>query len=134
MPEPIIRTASSAARAVPRQRGRARPPLVRQLREQDWRTLVGTYRLLSRLVVERTKHHLIDDADSFARDAVLVEKELEHDFPLRWARRRSELLLEQSTWWAQPHDDEPLSCRACQLQLGRSSDRATPPPRRRVGE
>ncbi|SNR85865.1 hypothetical protein [Blastococcus mobilis] len=134
MPEPIIRTASSAARAVPRQRGRPRPPLVRQLREQDWRTLVGTYRLLSRLVVERTKHHLIDDADSFARDAVLVEKELERDFPFRWARRRSELLLEQSTWWAQPHEDDPLSCRACQLQLGRSSDRATPPPRRRVGE
>ena len=74
MPEPIIRTASSAARAVPRQRRQSRPALVRQLREQDWRTLVGTYRLLSRLVVERTKHHLIDDADSFARDAVLVEE------------------------------------------------------------
>ena len=70
MPEPIIRTTSSAARAVPRQRGLPRPPLVRQLREQDWRTLVGTYRLLSRLVVERTKHYLIDDADGFARDAV----------------------------------------------------------------
>jgi hypothetical protein len=90
MPEPIIRTASSAARAVPRQRGRSRPPLVRQLREQDWRTLVGTYRLLSRMVVERTKHHLIDDADSFTRDAALVEEELEHLFPFRWPRRRSE--------------------------------------------
>jgi hypothetical protein len=133
MPEPIIRTASSAARAVPRQRRQSRPALVRQLREQDWRTLVGTYRLLSRLVVERTKHHLIDDANSFARDAVLVEKELEHVFPLRWARQRSELLLEQSTWWAQPHEDDAPSCRACPLQLGRSSDGPTP-PRRRVGE
>lgn len=132
MPEPIIRTASSAA--VPRQRGRSRPPLVRQLREQDWRTLVGTYRLLSRLVVERTKHHLIDDADSFTRDAALVEEELEHLFPFRWPRRRSELLLEQSAWWAQPHEDDPLGCRACQLQFGRSSDRMTPPPRRRVWE
>jgi hypothetical protein len=134
MPQPITRTASSATRAIPRQRGRSRQPLVRQLREQDWRTLVGTYRLLSRLVVERTKHHLIDDADSFARDAVLVENELERDFPVRWARRQSELLLEQSTWWAEPHEDDPLNCRACQLQLGRSSDRATPPPQRRIGQ
>src|SRR3954452_25595065 len=72
MPQPITRTASSAARAIPRQRGRSRPALLRQLREQDWRTLVVTYRLLSLLQVERCKHHLVDEADDYARQARAV--------------------------------------------------------------
>src|SRR4051812_47053412 len=97
MPQPITRTASSAARAIPRQRGRSRPALLRQLREQDWRTLVATYRLLSLLQVERCKHHLVDEADDYARQARAVEEELEHLFPVRWVRRRPEL---SSRWWA----------------------------------
>lgn len=133
MPEPIIRTASSASRAVPRQRGRSRPPLLRQLREQSWRTTVGTFRLLSRLVVELTKHHRIDEADDYARQATAVEEELEHLFPIRWARRRPELLLEQARWWAEPHDEDAVSCRSCQLRLGGPSDRTSLPPPHHVG-
>src|SRR3954471_8892530 len=97
MPQPITRTASSAARAIPRQRGRSRPALLRQLREQDWRTLVGTYRLFSRLHVARSKHHRVVEADDYARQARAIEEELEHLFPVRWVRRRPEL---SSRWWA----------------------------------
>ena len=115
MPEPITRTASRAPRAVPRQRGRSTSQLLRQLREQDWRTLVETYRLLCRLVVEHTKHHQVDAADDVARQAATVEQELEDLFASRWARRRPDLLLEQARWWAEPHEADDQTCRACQL-------------------
>src|SRR3954464_266544 len=126
MPQPITRTASSAARAIPRQRGRSRPALLRQLREQDWRTLVATYRLLSLLQVERCKHHLVDEADDYARQARAVEEELEHLFPVRWVRRRPQLLREQGRWWAELHDQDPLSCGIC--QLGDAAGRTSSPP------
>jgi hypothetical protein len=132
MPEPRTRTASSAARPVPRQRSRSRSPLLRHLREQDWRTLIGTYRLLSRLVVERTKHHRIDAADDAAREAVLVAEELEHLFPIRWPRYRPEVLHEQAIWWAEPHENDPMTCHACQLQSGGATERTTPPTPRPV--
>src|SRR5690348_10186507 len=123
MPEPITRAASSAALPAPRQRSRSRPPLLRHLREQDWRTMVGTYRLLTRLVVERSKHHQVDAADDYARQATEVEEELERLFALRWARRRPALLLEQARWWGELHGQDPLSCRSCQLQVGDPAER-----------
>jgi hypothetical protein len=132
MPEPITRTASNTSRSVPRQRSRPQPPLLRELREQDWRTLVGTYRLLSRLVVQRTKHHLMDAADDAAREVVLVEDELAHLFPVRWPRRRSALLHEQATWWTELHDNDPATCHACQLQSESAAERTTPPTPRPV--
>ena len=132
MPQPITRTASSTSRPVPRQRSRPQPPLLRQLREQDWRTMVGTYRLLSWLVVERTKRHLMDAADAAGREAVLVEDELERLFPFRWRRRRPELLHEQATWWTELHDNDPVSCHACQLQSESATERTTPPTPRSV--
>ncbi|WP_156118987.1 hypothetical protein [Modestobacter caceresii] len=131
MPQPITRTASSAARPVPRQRNQSRPPLLRHLREQEWRTMVGTYRLLSRLIVERSKHHLVDEADDYARQATAVEEELERLFALRWARRRPNLLLEQARWWSEPHEDDPLNCRFCQLQIGNAPERTSLSPLRR---
>ncbi|WP_141437061.1 hypothetical protein [Blastococcus aggregatus] len=78
---------------------------------------------MSRLVVERTKHRLPDDADALARQAVLIEAELEHDFPTRWPLLHPQLLLEEATWWAEEHDDDLLSCRSCQLQNGIASER-----------
>ena len=132
MPQPITRTASNTSRPMPRQRSRPQPPLLRQLREQDWRTLVGTYRLLSRLVVERTKHHLPDDADALARQAVLIEEELQNDFPTRWPLLHPQLLLEEATWWAEEHDDDLLNCRSCQLQNGIASERIDVTRPRRV--
>jgi hypothetical protein len=134
MPQPITRTTSSVARPVPGPRGRSRSPLLRQLREQDWRTLIGTYRLLSRLVVERSKHHLVDEADDCARQATAVEEELERLFAFRWARRRPELLLEQARWWAEPHEDDPLSCRSCQPEIADPAARTGLRHPRRVWE
>lgn len=129
MPQPI-RTTQPGPLAVPQQR-HAAWPTQRQQRDQDWRTLVGTLRLLSRLVVERTKHHLPDDADTLARQAVLVEEELEHCFPTRWPQLHPQLLLEEADWWAEEHDDDMLSCRACRLQNGIASERIDVPlPRR----
>lgn len=134
MPKPITRLPSNAARSVPRQRNRPRPPLLRHLREQDWRTLVGTYRLLSRLVVERSKHHQVDEADDYARQAKAVEEELERLFALRWPRRRPDLLLEQASWWGEPHEQDPLNCRFCQLQITEAAERGSHSPLRRDWE
>ncbi len=117
MPQPITPTPTSRP-TVPRQRNVVHPPSARVLREQDWRTLVGTYRLFTRLTVEALKHHRVDDADVLARQGALVEEELEHAYPFRWARQRPELLREQAAWWAQDHDADVLACRACQLQHG----------------
>jgi hypothetical protein len=131
MPQPITPTDPAIPREVPRQSAASRSPSARQLREQDWRTLVATFRLLSRLTVERTKHHLADDADTLARQAALVEEELEHVFPFRWPQRRPELLHEQATWWAEPHEDDVLTCRSCRLQMGGTPERIIlPAPRR----
>ena len=85
MPETIAPT-TRPPRAVPRQRDSSGFPSVRQLREQDWRTLIGTYRLLSRLVEERIEHPLADQADTLAQQVVLVEDELERLFPARSGR------------------------------------------------
>ena len=126
-----IQTERPAPNAAPRPRRATWQPSLRQQREQDWRTLVGTYRLLSRLVVERTKHHRPDDADTLARQAVLVEEELER-YPTRWPRLRPQLLREQSGWWNQKHDDDAMSCRACRLQNGIVAERIDIPSPRRV--
>jgi hypothetical protein len=134
MPEPITRTTSNAVPPRPRQHDRSGGPLLRHLREQDWRTLVGTYRLLSRLAVERSKHHQVDEADDYARQARAVEEELERLFALRWARRRPDLLLEQACWWGESHEEDPLSCRFCQLQQGDTAERRSPWPLRRDWE
>jgi len=102
------------------------------LRERDWQTLLATYRLLSRLVVERTKHHLADDADTLAQQAVLVGRELAECYPTRWLRAQPQLLREESAGRAEQHDDELLNCRSCQLQNGIGSERIdVPRPRRR---
>jgi hypothetical protein len=123
MPQPITPTGQ---RGVPRQR-RTSSPSPRQLNEQSWRTLVGTYRLISRLKVEKLKHHLADDADTLARSETAVEEELEYAHPFRWARHRPHLLREQAEWWAEPHDDDVLTCTACQLQLGGMPERIDVP-------
>jgi hypothetical protein len=130
MPQPI-RTRRPASNTVPRQHRAAWQPSPRQLREQDWKTLLGTYQLLSRLVVERAKHHLADDADTLARQAVLVQEELGHCYPARWPRLRPQLLLEEASWWAEEHDDDVISCRACRLQNGIAPEWINVPPQRR---
>ncbi|MGY1827591.1 hypothetical protein [Blastococcus sp. SYSU DS0541] len=117
-----IRTGRQSPTAVRQRRRVTWQPSPRQQREQDWKTLVGTYRLLSRLVVERTKHHRPDDADTLARQAVLVEEELER-YPTRWPQLRPQLLREQSSWWNQKHDDDAITCRACRLQNGIAAER-----------
>ena len=127
-----IRTGRPAPNAVPRPRRAPWQPSPRQQREQDWKALVGTYRLLSRLVVERTKHHLPDDADTLARQAVLVEEELEHCYATRWPQLHPQLLLEESDWWSEEHDADVISCRACQLQNGIAAERIEIPQPRRV--
>jgi hypothetical protein len=131
MPETIRSAPPAAPALVPGQRG-ARPASPRQAREQAWVTLVRTHRLLSRLVVERTRHHLPDEADTLARQAVLVEEQLEHDYPVRWPRLHVRLLLEEAGWWAEEHDSDLLDCRACRLSNGVGSDRIDVHPPRRV--
>ena len=131
LPQPI-RTSRPAQAPVAQQRSARQFPTPRQAREQDWRILIGTYRLLSRLAIERAKHGRPDDADTLACQAVLVEEELEYCYPTRWPRLRSELLQEEATWRAEPHDDDPLSCRSCRLQNGIASERIDVPPPRRV--
>src|SRR4051794_7282994 len=122
MPQ-TIRPSSTDRPAVPRQRNGSHPPSARALREQDWQALVGTYRLFTRLTVEALKHHRVDDADVLARQGALVEEELEHAHPFRWARHRPELLHEQARWWNEEHDADVLACKACQLQHGGTPDR-----------
>jgi hypothetical protein len=117
---------------VPRQRTTPQFPSPRQLAEQDWKALVATYRLLSRLVIERTKHHLPDDADTLARQASVVEEELERCYPTRWPRLHTELLQEEAAAWAEEHDDDLLSCRSCRLQNGIVAQRIDLPRPRRV--
>jgi hypothetical protein len=127
-----IRNSRPEPDLVPRQRSTSQFPSPRQLAEQDWKVLVATYRLLSRLVIERRKHHLPDDADTLARQVVLVEEELEHCYPGRWSRLHPRLLLEEAGWWAEDHDDDLLSCRSCHLQNGMVPDRIDLPPLRPV--
>ena len=123
MPQPIT---SPGQRGVPRQR-RTSSPTARQLNEQSWRSLVGTYRLVARLKVEKLKHHMADDADTLARSETAVEEELECAHPFRWAQHRPQLLREQAEWWAERHDDDVLSCTACQLLLGGMPERIDVP-------
>jgi hypothetical protein len=75
--------------------------------------MVSTYRLLSRLVIERTIHRMPFDADSLAHQCLLVEDELERCYPVRWPRLRSALLLEQATWWSETHDGDLFGCQVC---------------------
>jgi hypothetical protein len=124
MPEPITPRGASAVQATPRPRHPSRLPSLRQLRDQEWRTLLATWRLLSRLVVENAKHHRADQADALAHQAVLVERELEAEFPGRWSRRRPGLLLEQATWWvAEEHAADVLDCQVCHLLSGGMPER-----------
>jgi hypothetical protein len=132
MSQPISPTHRDTWAAAPRPRRTSRTPSARQLREQDWRTLIGTYRLLSRLTVERSRHHRIDEADTLARQAAAVEEELEHAYPFRWPRCRPALLLEQAAWWREPHNDDPLHCRTCQMQAGMPGERIDLPVQRRT--
>jgi hypothetical protein len=74
----------------------------------------------------------MDAADDAAREAILVEDELEHLFPVRWPRRRPELLHEQATWWTELHENDPVICHVCQLQSGGATERTTPPTARPV--
>ena len=105
------------------QRSARQFPSPRQAREQDWKALVGTLRLLSRLVVERTKHHLPDDADTLAQQAAFVEDELARFYPARWSRLQTELLQEEAAAWAETHDEDLLNCRSCRLQNGILAER-----------
>jgi hypothetical protein len=131
VPQPI-RNSRSAPAPVPRQRSAPRFPSPRQLAEQDWKALVATYRLLSRLVIERSKHFLPDDADTLARQAVIVEEELERCYPTRWPRLHTELLQEEAAAWGEEHDKDLLSCRSCRLQNGIAAERIDIPRPRRV--
>jgi hypothetical protein len=130
MPQPI-RTIRTDRQAVPLQRDRSCPPSTRSQRERDWRTLVSTHRLLTRMTVEALKHHRADDADALAQQAALMEEELEHAYPFRWPRHRSEMIRQQAVWWAERHDDDVLACRSCQLQAGAAPSRIDLPPSRR---
>src|SRR4051812_3390949 len=108
-------TARSSRAATATQR-RVTTSLARQRVEQDWTTLVATWRLLSRLVVERHRHRLGDDADAFARDSAAVEDRLERTFGGRWARLRPRLQAELRAWWTEPHGSEPRTCASCRVQ------------------
>jgi|1186.fasta_scaffold607252_2 hypothetical protein len=73
--QPTAPATRTTAAAIPTQRtsvppGPSRPP------EQDGITLVATLWLLNRLQVERAKHHYLDDAEAFARDADRAEEDL----------------------------------------------------------
>ncbi len=124
MPQP---TARPTRTAIPTQR-RSTTSLSRQLAEQDWTTLVATWRLLSRLVVERHRHGYGDDADAFARDSVLVEEDLERTYGARWARLRPRLLTEVASWWTEPHGSDPRTCVSCRVQNRPPEERITVPP------
>ena len=132
MPQPITGAQSDARPAVPGPRSASRTASARQLREQDWRTLIGTWRLLSRLTVERSKHHLADQADTLARQTALVEEELEHVYPFRWPQHRPELLRQLASWWAETHDEDLLGCRSCRLQNCVADERIDLPVPRRI--
>jgi hypothetical protein len=108
------------------------PRTARQLREQQWKALVGTYRLLSRLAVENSRHHFADSADELAKQAALIDEDLEHIFPTRWPRRRAELLEEAGQWWVEVHADDVLACTTCRFLNGMPQQRIDVPPRRRI--
>jgi hypothetical protein len=128
MPQP---TARSTRATIPTQR-RSATSTARQRAEQDWTTLVATWRLLSRLQVERARHHFLDDAEAFARDADRAEDDLEHHFAARWARVKRRLAGEVASWWGQPHGSDPRTCTACRVQNRPPEERITvPPPGRR---
>jgi hypothetical protein len=128
MPQP---TARSTRATIPTQRRSATSP-ARQRAEQDWTTLVATWRLLSRLTVERTKHGYGDDADAFARDSAAAEEDLERSFGARWARLRPRLLTELAEWWGEPHSSDVRTCPGCRVQNRPPEERITvPPPGRR---
>jgi hypothetical protein len=124
LPQP---TARPTRAAIPAQRCSTTSP-ARQLAEQDWTTLVATWRLLSRLQVERARHHLLDDAEAFARDADLAEEDLEHHFAARWARVKRRLASETATWWNEHHGPDPRTCPACRVQNLPPEERITVPP------
>jgi hypothetical protein len=128
LPQPTDRPVLTARAAIPAQR-RSSSSLSRQLAEQDWITLVATVRLLQRLQVERAKHHLLDDAEAFAREADRAEEDLAHHFPARWARLKRRLTGEFASWQAQDHGPDPVTCPACRIQ-NRSPDQriSVPPP------
>jgi hypothetical protein len=127
LPQPTVRPTRAA---IPTQR-RATTSLSR-LAERDWTTLVATWRLLSRLQVERAKHHRLDDAEAFARDADLAEEDLEHHFPARWARVKRRLAGEVASWWTEIHGADPHTCASCRVQNRPPEERITvPPPGRR---
>ena len=129
MPQPITPT-STVRPGLPRQRDKVRPLSARAMREQEWRTLVGTYRLFTRLTVEALKHHRVDDADVLAQQGALVEEELEHAYPFRWARHRPDLLREQAAWWREHHDADAQACQVCELQHGGLPSQVDLPPSR----
>jgi hypothetical protein len=117
MPEPITSTSNLPPVGVPRQRSTLPVPSRRQSRERDWTTLVQTRFLLSRLVVQRIKHHRADDADTLAQQAALVDEQLDHSFPVRWPRLRPQLLRQEADLWAEHHSDNPLTCQSCVLAV-----------------
>ena len=123
MPHPT----STAPAAIPTQR-RSTTSLSRQLAERDWTTLVATWRLLSRLTIERTKHGFGEDADAFAVDCATVEEDLERSYGARWKRLRPRLQAELGAWWAEPHGDDPRTCVSCRVQNRPPEERITVPP------
>ena len=124
LPQP---TARPTRAAIPAQR-RSTTSLAQQLAEQDWTTLVATWRLLSRLQVERARHHLLDDAEAFARDADRAEEDLEHHFQARWATVKRRLAGEVASWWKEGHGSDPRTCPACRVQNRPPEERITVPP------
>ena len=127
MPQPTFRPTQTARAAIPTQRRGAAFP-ARQRAEQDWTTLVATWRLLSRLTVERRKHGYGEDADAFSHESAAVEEDLERSFGARWNRLRPRLLLELSAWWREPHAAELRACRACRVQNRPPEERIRVPP------
>jgi hypothetical protein len=126
--QPTAPATRTTAAAVPTQRSSG-PPRPSRPPEQDWTTLVATVRLLNRLQVERAKHHLLDDAEAFARDADRAEEDLEHHWPTRWAALKRRVADEVARWWTEKHAPNPLACTACRIQ-NRPTEQpiAVPPP------
>jgi hypothetical protein len=127
LPQPTVRTTQAARAAIPTQR-RSTTSLSRHLAEQDWTTLVATWRLLSRLTVERTKHGFGEDADAFARDSAAVEDDLERTYGARWNRLLPRLQAELGAWWAESHGSDPRTCTGCRVQNRPPDERITVPP------
>ncbi|WP_346622909.1 hypothetical protein [Blastococcus montanus] len=119
--------ATRTAAAIPTQRS-CLPPRPSRPPEQDWITLVATVRLLNRLQVERARHHFLDDAEAFARDADCAEEDLEHHWPARWATLKRRIAGEVARWWTEEHGSDPLGCTACRIQNRSAEQPITVPP------